>query len=149
LVYFLIYIFLEVMISSSIAGSTSGIIIFFEIIGTAILGITILKNFKFSLMESIAKARAGQMTQQEFIQTNVSRAIGAVFLIIPGFFTDMLGILMLIGLLPFIATKMFAFKTPNATHTNQTNFNNTTYKGVKNEEIIDVEIIDDSNTIKH
>jgi 2-isopropylmalate synthase/UPF0716 protein FxsA len=136
------------MISSSIASSLSGIVIFFEIVASAILGITILKNFQFSLMESISRARSGEMTQQEFIRTNVSRAIGAVFLIIPGFFTDILGLLMLIGFLPFLVTKMFQFKTPNQTHTNQTNFNNTTYKGVKNEEIIDVEIIDDSNTIK-
>ena len=136
------------MVSSSIASTTSGIVIFFEIIASAIMGITILKNFQFSLMETISQARSGQMTQQEFIRTNVSRAMGAVFLIIPGFFTDIIGILMLIGFLPFLVSKMFEFKTPNQTKTNQTNFNNTTYKGVKNEEIIDVEIIDDSHTIK-
>jgi UPF0716 family protein affecting phage T7 exclusion len=155
LVYFLIYLFLEVMISSSIAASLGGLTIFLEIVLSAIIGITILKNFKFSLMESIEKARSGQMTQQEFLRTNVSRAIGAIFLIIPGFFTDIIGLLMLVGFLPFIVSKIFTFKPPTTTNgyptdfdINQTNFNNTTYKGVKHDEIIDVEIIDDSKPIK-
>jgi UPF0716 family protein affecting phage T7 exclusion len=159
LVYFLVYLFLEVMISSYIAGALGGLTIFLEILVSAIIGITILKNFKFSLMENIEKARTGQMTQDEFIRTNVGRAIGAVLLIVPGFFTDMLGLLMLIGLLPFLVAKIFQFKTPNHKvhqtngyqsgfdHT-KTNFNNTTYKGIKNDEIIDVEIIDDNKPIK-
>ncbi|MEA3552809.1 MAG: FxsA family protein [Campylobacterota bacterium] len=159
MVYFLIYLFLEVMISSTIAGLVGGLAIFLEIVLTAILGITILKNFKFSLMENIEKARSGQMTQDEFIRTNVGRAIGAVLLIVPGFFTDIMGVLMLIGLLPFLVSKLFQFKTPNQTnyqtnghqsgfdHT-KSNFNNTTYKGIKNDEIIDVEIIDDTKPIK-
>jgi 2-isopropylmalate synthase/UPF0716 protein FxsA len=143
------------MISSSIAGSLGGLTIFIEIVLTAVLGMTILKNFKFSFMESIEKARSGHMTQQEFIKTNVSRAIGAVFLIIPGFLTDMMGVLMLFGILPFIVEKIFHFKTPNRTNghqsdfnKNQTNFNNTTYKGAKHDEIIDIEIIDNNNSIK-
>ena len=159
MVYFLIYLFLEVMVSSAIAGVVGGLTIFLEIVFTAIIGITILKNFKFSLMENIEKARSGQMTQDEFIRTNVGRAIGAVLLIVPGFFTDMLGLLMLIGLLPFLVSKLFQFKTPNqTTHQtngykssfdhNKSNFNNTTYKGIKNDEIIDVEIIDDNKPIK-
>jgi len=159
LIYFLIYLFLEVMISSSIAASVGGLTIFTEIVFSAIIGVTILKNFKFSLMENIAKARSGQMTQEEFISTNVGRAIGAILLIIPGFFTDILGIFMLIGLLPFLASNLFKFKMPNQEnyktngytssfdHT-KSNFNNTTYKGIKNDEIIDVEIIDDNKPIK-
>ena len=159
MVYFLIFLFLEVMTSSYVAGQVGGLTIFAEILLTAVFGITILKNFKFSLMENIEKARSGQMTQDEFIRTNVGRAIGAVLLIIPGFFTDMMGVLMLIGLLPFIVSKLFQFKTPNQSQyqTNgypsgfdntKSNFNNTTYKGIKNDEIIDVEIIDDNKPIK-
>ncbi len=155
MIYFLVYLFLEVMVSSYIAGSIGGLAVFLEIVFSAILGITILKNFKLSLMSSIAKARAGEMTQQEFIKTNVGRAIGAIFLIIPGFLTDMVGILMLIGILPLLITKLFHFKQPNQTNgfpsdfnAKQTNFNNTTYKGSINDEIIDVEVIDDNKPLK-
>ena len=159
MVYFLVYLFLEVMISSSIAGAVGGLNVFFEILFSAIVGITILKNFKFALMENIQKARTGQMTQDEFIKTNVSRAVGAVLLIVPGFFTDIMGIFMLLGILPFFISKLFKFKPINQTYyqTNgyqssfdniKDNFNNTTYKGVIDDEIIDVEIIDDNKPIK-
>ena len=159
MVYFLVYLFLEVMLSSSIAGEIGGLNVFLEILFSAIVGTTILKNFKFSLMESIQKARSGHMTQDEFIKTNVSRAVGAVLLVIPGFLTDIMGLLMLLGILPFLVTKLFKFKPIDKTYyqTNgyscsfdntKENFNNTTYKGIKNDEIIDVEIIDDNKPIK-
>jgi len=147
------------MISSSIAGSIGGLNTFFAIIITAIIGISILKNFKYSLMENIQKARSGQITQEEFIKTNVGRAIGALFLILPGFFTDIIGVLLQFGLLVSIFSKIFTFKKPNQTSqypnnfqygqttVNSTKFNNTNYKGEK-DEIIDVEVIDDPKSIK-
>ena len=142
------------MISSSVASSIGGLNTFFAIIISAIVGISILKNFKYSFMENIQKARTGQITQEDFIKTNVGRAIGALFLIIPGFFTDIIGILLQFGLLVSLFSKIFTFKKPNRTShysTNfeygQSNFNNTNYKGV-NDDIIDVEIMDkDSEAI--
>ncbi len=155
MVYFLVYLFLEVMISSWVSSSIGGLAIFVEIVFSAIIGITILKNFKFSLMESIQKAQSGEMTQQEFIKTNVSRAIGGVMLIIPGIFTDIIGIFLLLGLLPFLSSKLFQFKPPHQTNgfrsdydNSKSNFNNTAYKGINNDEIIDVEIIDNNKPIK-
>ncbi|MEA2051097.1 MAG: FxsA family protein [Campylobacterota bacterium] len=160
MIYFLIYLFLEVMISSSIATNIGGLNTFFEIIVSAIIGIYLLKNFKFSLMESINEARSGNITQEEFIKTNVAKAFGAVLLIVPGFFTDFLGIALQFGLFTIFLTKIFKFKK-NTKNTNSeysshqnthfeykhTNFNNTQYKG-KDDEIIDVEVIDDSKSIK-
>ena len=161
MLYFIGYIFLEVMISSSISGNIGGLNTFFEIILSAVLGMFILKNFKYSLSDSIAKARSGQISQEEFIKTNVGRAIGAVLLIMPGFFTDIVGVLLQVGLTATILSKIFTFKkiskdgdykaynyTANATF-NEVNFNNTNYKRKNDEEIIDVEVIDDSNTINH
>jgi len=143
------------MISSSIAGSIGGLNTFFEIIITAIFGIFLLKNFKYSLSENINKARNGQITQEEFIKTNVGRAIGAILLIVPGFFTDILGIILQFGFLTMLFSRIFTFKSPNKTSKypknfghSQPNSNNTHYKGV-NDEIIDVEIIDDDKSIKH
>ena len=68
MIYFFIYLFLEVMISSSIAGKIGGLNIFFEILLTAIIGILILRNFKLSLMESITKARAGHITLKNLLK---------------------------------------------------------------------------------
>ncbi|MEA3512699.1 MAG: FxsA family protein [Campylobacterota bacterium] len=153
MVYFFIYLFLEVMISSSIASSIGGLMTFFEIILSAIIGIFILKNFKFSLIDSISQARNGEITQEEFIKTNVGRAIGALLLIIPGFFTDILGIMLQFGLLISVFSKVFSFKNINKRENYSSSFEyQQTYNNNKqkrgNDEIIDVEIIDDSKSIK-
>jgi 2-isopropylmalate synthase/UPF0716 protein FxsA len=156
------------MVSSSISSSIGGFNTFLEILISAIIGIFILKNFKLSLMESITKARSGQITQEEFIKTNVGKALGAILLIVPGFFTDIIGITMQFSFLVVILSKVFKFKTPTNRTTYSTNFsssdfgydtsrftntstkntNNSNYKR-KTDEIIDVEIIDDSNSLKH
>jgi len=156
LLYFLIYLFLEVMISSSIAASIGGLLTFVEILFSAIIGMIILKNFKYSLSENVQKARTGQITQEEFIKTNVAKAIGAFLLIIPGFFTDIIGILLQLGLFVSLFSKIFEFKKPNSSNnaTYSTSFeytqtNNKQNNKRRDDEIIDVEIIDDNNTIKH
>lgn len=162
MIYFFIYLFLEVMISSTITSAIGGLNTFFEILLTAIIGMIILKNFKLSLVENIAKARTGQITQEEFIKANAGKAIGAILLIVPGFFTDILGILLQFSFLVGMLGKVFSFKNPNHRTTYSTNFGSTTfeydektYKNTNNsnykrnkDEIIDVEVIDDTKPLK-
>lgn len=162
MIYFLIYLFIEVMVSSTIAGSIGGLSTFIEILLSAVIGVFILQNFKFSLQDSIQKARTGQITQEEFVKTNVAKAIGAILLIVPGFFTDILGVALQFGFLTMIFTKIFKFKKPNNNsynnnfrgnfeYHNNTSYKNTNYNSHKrsDDEIIDVEIIDDNKSIKH
>ena len=165
MIYFLIYLFIEVMISSSIAAVIGGLNTFFEIIVSAIIGIYLLQNFKFSIQESIQKARMGQITQEEFIKTNTAKAIGAVLLIIPGFFTDFVGLALQFGFLTMFLSKIFKFKTKDDSSYSQysstftyesRSFGNNNHKKGEKDEIIDVEImdkdctaIDDNKSIKH
>ena len=163
MVYFIIYIFIEVMLSSYIATEIGGLYTFIAIVVSALIGIGILKNFKFSFSENIAKARTGQMTQEDFIKTNVGTAFGAILLIIPGFFTDSLGLMMQFPFLVIILSKVFKFQSPsnkniysNFNSVNSVNFeyeikgsnkmNNSNYK--KSDDIIDVEIIEDNKSLK-
>ena len=168
MIYFFIYLFFEVMISSTIAGEIGGLNIFFEILLTASIGIFILRNFKISLMDSITKARSGHITQEEFMKANVGKALGAILLIVPGILTDTIGLLLQIPFFITIISTLFKFKTPTNrtsystnfsssdfgydtsrfTNTNTRNTNNSNYKR-NNDEIIDVEVIDDTKSIKH
>ena len=154
--YFLLYLFVEVMVSSSVSGSIGGLNTFLEIIVSAVIGIIILQNFKYSLMDSIMEARSGQITQEEFIKTNVAKAIGAVLLIVPGFFTDIVGVLLQFGILTMIFSRIFKFKKINGSINKEDSYttfehpqNNRSYAKERDDEIIDVEVIDDNNSIKH
>jgi len=114
-IYFLIYLFIEVMISSFFAGQIGGLNTFLEILISAFIGIYILKSFKYSLNENIEKIRTGKITQDEFIKTNASKSFGALLLIVPGFFTDIVGLLLQFGLFVVIVGKIFAVNPRNTT----------------------------------
>jgi len=145
-IYFLLYLFIEVMISSFFVTQIGGLNTFLEILLSAFIGIYILNNFKYSLDENIEKIRTGKLTQEEFIKTNASKSFGALLLIVPGFFTDIVGLLLQFGLFVTIIGKIFSVKPANTT--NRSSTNNTNYKRELHDEIIDVEIIDDNNTTK-
>ena len=133
LVYFLIYLFIEVMISSNVAGAIGGLFMFLEIIISAIVGISLLKSIPEVALSNITSVFNGNMDGKEFVRLNLIMAIGAVLIIVPGIFTDILGIL-----LQFNSFGMLVLKKLNKP-VNNTNFT----KGYENNEtIIDVEIID-------
>ncbi len=162
MVYIFVYLFLEVMVSTYLASFFGGIFTFFEIIITAFVGAYLLKNFKYSLMANVKNFAKGKMSQGEFMTNNVANALGAVLLIIPGYLTDIFGILLQFSLFTALFTKLFAFTILSKNTTNYKGASNndgehfehfgythTTKRRYNDEEIIDVEIIDDSKSIKH
>ncbi len=156
MIYFIIYLFLEVMISSAISGEIGGLMTFFELIFSVMVGMFILKNFKYGLMDSITKVKNGEMSQEEFVKGSIGKAIGAILLIVPGFFTDILGLILQFSMFTVIFTKIFKFKTMS-NPSNNTQYSHTSYtytnlnQNIKkgDDDVIDVEIIDDPKSINH
>lgn len=110
MIYIFLYLFLEVIASTYFASMLGGLYTFLVIIITAFIGGFLLKNFKYSLMLNIKSFTKGEITQEDFIKQNVANAIGAILLILPGFLTDIIGILLQFGILTRILTKIFKFK---------------------------------------
>jgi len=150
------------MISSKISGEIGGLMTFFELIFSVMVGMFILKNFKFGLMDSITKVKNGEMSQEDFVKGSIGKAIGAILLIVPGFFTDILGLLLQFSLFTVIFTKIFKFKPKvmpsgdanysqsNYTYTNFNTVNSANYNQKKgDDDVIDVEVIDDPKSINH
>ena len=156
MIYIFLYLFLEVMVSTYFASMLGGLYTFLEIVISAFIGMFLLKNFKYSLMLNIKSLTKGEITQEDFIKQNVANAIGAILLIIPGFLTDIVGILLQFGILTRILTKIFKFKIASKTNSNESfseyQEQQFTYKQKRrydDDEIIDVEVIDDSKSINH
>ena len=132
MVYFLIYLFLEVVVSVEIASYIGAVTTFFEIILSAIAGGVILSNFKYSIMEYAIELAKGEITQEEFFALNLSKVIGAILLIVPGYFSDIIGILIIFDVITMLILKLFKFKK---------------IKKRSEDEIIDVEIVDNVDFI--
>ncbi|HHD83971.1 MAG TPA: FxsA family protein [Campylobacteraceae bacterium] len=129
--YFLIYFFLEVVVTVDIAGQIGGLATFFEIIITAFIGLFLLTNFRYTLAQSMHALMSGSITVDEFQKMNLMSLLGAILLIIPGFFSDIVGLLLQFGFFgTFVAKKILHLKEKKSKR-----------KG-EYEDAIDVEIID-------
>ncbi len=101
------------------------------IITTAVVGMILLQNSPHAIMGQMQSVQRGKLNLQKFQDASMAYFIGSILLIIPGVFSDFLG---LFALAYTLYLQFIAKITPE-----QTNFK--TNKGDDN--VIDVEIIDE------
>ena len=107
ILYFLVYLFLEILFSYEFARIFTPFGLFLEVIFSTIVGFSIFRNLQFSMALDMQRVLKREVSEEEFMTMGLFRMIGAVFLIIPGVLTDILGILFLFE--PF--ARMVAKKT--------------------------------------
>lgn len=135
MIYFLIYLFCEVIVTVEIASLIGGLATFLEIVSSAFLGVFILMNFRHTLAENIYALRMRQIDIQGFSNRNLMGLFGAVLLIIPGFLSDAIGIVLQFSLFSSLLINRFGRKyhTPSQP---------------KDDYVIDAEIISDTPAIR-
>lgn len=139
MIYFLIYLFAEVILTVEVASRIGGLAMFFEIVGSAFFGIFILMNFRHALAENLDALRTRQIDMQGFSNRNISGLLGSLLLILPGVLSDIIGIVMLLSLLGTLLINRFTRKYPTE---------NTTQTSQKDDYVIDAEIIDDTRSLR-
>ncbi|HIO90890.1 MAG TPA: FxsA family protein [Campylobacterales bacterium] len=136
MIYFLIYLFLEITLSVEIASKIGGLYTFLEVIFSAFFGLFLLTNFKYTLGSNMAMIFSGEMDIKEFQRLSLFAILGAFLLIVPGFFSDILGVLLQFSAFgTFFARKFLKLKPKNKNKNNND-------RGDMDSEIIDVEVID-------
>jgi 2-isopropylmalate synthase/UPF0716 protein FxsA len=144
MLYLIAYIFLEVLISVNISSVLGGLVTFFEIIFSGFVGVYILIHFKSNLKENLSAASYSFGDLQQFHKLNLFTLVGALFMILPGFFTDIIGGLMQFSVLTSMFVNRYNVKYGNCKtdfDTNQTN------NIKKDSNVIDVEIISDNTRV--
>ena len=101
------------------------------IISSAVLGMILLQNSPQTIMGQMQSVQRGKLNLKKFQDASMSYFIGSILLIIPGVFSDFMGI---VALSYTVYLHFIAKITPE-----QTNFQ--TNKG--DNDVIDVEIIDE------
>ncbi len=143
MIYFLIYLFLEVIVSTNISSAIGGLATFFEILISAFIGISILVNFRQTLVENMTAVSYNCIDLEQFQRLNLFTLFGAILLIIPGFLTDILGVLLQFSVFTSMIVNRYNVKS-NKCNTSFEEKNN--YE--KDLDVIDVEIIEHNSTIK-
>ena len=143
MLYFVFYLFLEVMISVNLSSQIGGFNTFLELLLSAFLGFVLLVNFRATLFENMQAFSMQQIDVNEFQRLNIFAVLGAVFLILPGFLTDILGVLLQFS----VVTKMLVNRfTAKSTHQNTRQYTQTQIHEEKDDDVIDVEIISSDST---
>ncbi|HUH42859.1 MAG: FxsA family protein [Sulfurimonas sp.] len=141
MIYFLIYLFLEVLISVNISSVIGGLGTFFEILLSAFFGIFILMNFRSTFKENVMAVSYRCINLEEFQRLNLFSIFGAILLILPGFLTDIIGILLQFGVITTMLVNRYNVKSKCKTDYEK-------YKNEKDIDVIDVEIISDNTRTK-
>ena len=142
MIYFIAYLFLEVLISVNISSAIGGLMTFFEILMSAFIGVSILVNFRKTLVENLTAVSYNCIDLEQFQKLNLFTLIGAIFLIVPGFLTDTVGLLMQFSVVTSMFVNRYNVKSGNC---------KTSYENIHNQKdpnVIDVEIINDNTSIK-
>jgi len=139
MIYFLLYLFFEVLVSVNISSEIGGLATFGEIVLSAFIGIYILFHFQATLGENIRAVSTQQIDLQKFQELNIFTLLGAVLLIVPGFLTDILGILLQFHVVTSMLVNRFSAQFNSKTKEPHSNY-------TKDDNVIDVEIISDSTT---
>ena len=140
--FFLLYLFLEVIISVNIASYLGGLLTFVEIVLSALIGVSILVNFRSTLAENLSAVSYNQIDLVQFQKLNLFTLIGAILLLVPGFLTDIIGIIMQFSVFTSMLVNRYGVKS------NQDKMYEENNHIKKDSDVIDVEIINDNATIK-
>jgi len=140
MIYFLVYLFLEVIVSVNISSAIGGFGTFIEILLSAFYGFVILSNFRNTLMQNLMAVSYKQIDLYEFERLNLFTIIGAILLIIPGFLTDIIGLLLQFSVFTSMLVNKYGVKNK------QEEFDK--FCNEENDDVIDVEIIEKHSSSK-
>ncbi|MEA1918000.1 MAG: FxsA family protein [Campylobacterota bacterium] len=143
MIYFLVYLFLEVIVSVQISSAIGGIWTFVELLVSAFIGFTILVNFRTTLAQNFQAVASNCMSLDEFQKLNLFTLLGAILLILPGFLSDIIGILLQFSVFTDMLVVKYNMKKNGSTCSVDKSNN---IKDKKNETVIDVEVISEHSS---
>ena len=138
MVYIIPFFFIELYMSLSVGENIGFLWSVIWIIGSFTLGMGLIQNGAITMKKSMASLSAGKLNMKSFHDSATSYFLGALLLMIPGVFTDILGIISLL----YTFYLQIGGTIPSSK--NKTNINNINKQG--DEDVIDVEIIESSSS---
>ncbi len=138
--YFLVYLLLEILVSTKIASSIGALATLAEIVLSAIIGFALLAKTRLTLMQNFNSLKQGRMNADTFQNLNLWGVIAAFLLILPGFLGDIIALLLQFSSIRslFSSKKQPLYEDRYTYHSHKRN----------HDEIIDVEVIDDHRALK-
>jgi len=137
MIYILLFFICELFLSLEVGSNIGFLWSVIWIVGTFILGMGLIQNAHTTIKLNMESLKAGKLNMKTFHDSATSYFLGAVLLIVPGVFSDILGAISL------LYTFYLQLGGTIANSKNKTNINNLNKQG--DDDVIDVEIIESSS----
>jgi UPF0716 family protein affecting phage T7 exclusion len=141
MIYFLFFLIFELFLSLEVGSQIGFLWSVIWILGSFMLGMGLIKNAHTTIKGNMQSLKEGKINMKSFHDSATSYFVGAILLIIPGVFSDIL------GLIALLYTFYLQLGGTIASSKYKTNINNsnkqTNIQG--DDDVIDVEIIESSS----
>lgn len=141
MIYFFLYFFLEVILTSTVASKIGGLMMFAEIMVSGLIGLMILFNFRSTLVVNLMELKEQRLSANGFYHRNVLALLSAIFFILPGILSDSIAVIIQIFLFFGFVINHFRPKIVE-----EKSYSTPTYS--KDDHVIDAEIISDTPSLR-
>jgi len=140
MIFIIPYFFLELYFSLAVGSEIGFMGSVLWILISFMIGMGLLQNAHITIMKGFGSLASGKLNAKSFHDSSTAYFLGAILLIIPGVFSDFLGVFALL----YSLYLQFGGTIPSVK--NKTNIKNSNKQG--DEDVIDVEIIE-HDSISH
>jgi len=137
MIYILLFFIFELFLSLEVGSNIGFLWSVIWIVMTFIGGMTLIQNAHTNIKSNMKNLSAGKLDMKSFHDSATSYFLGAILLIIPGVFSDIL------GLISLLYTFYLQLGGTIPSSKNKMNINNLNKQG--DDDVIDVEIIESSS----
>ena len=137
MIYVLFFFIFELFLSLEVGSNIGFLWSVIWIVSTFIIGMGLIQNAHTTIKANMQNLSAGKLNMKTFHDSATSYFLGAILLMIPGVFSDIL------GLISLLYTFYLQLGGTIANSKNKTNINNSNKQG--DNDVIDVEIIESSS----
>ncbi|WP_392552544.1 FxsA family protein [Orbus wheelerorum] len=128
LVLLFLYVYIEISLFVAVANSIGVLLALICIIATSVIGLSLVKSQGLKNLALIQQKMANNENPNDELVKSVSLLLAGLLLSIPGFFTDILGALLLLSpiqrflvkrIVPKMSIKTYQSNSPNNNHNNE------------------------------
>ncbi len=140
MIYILLFLIFELFLSLEVGSSIGFLWSVIWIVGSFMLGMALIKNAHTTIKGNMQSLKEGKINRKSFHDSATSYFLGAILLIVPGVFSDIL------GLIALLYTFYLQLGGTIASSKYKTNINNLNKYTQGDDDVIDVEVIESSSS---
>ncbi len=139
MIYILLFLIFELFLSLEVGSNIGFLWSVIWIVGSFMIGMGLIQNAHTTMRSNMQSLKQGKLNMKSFHDSATSYFLGAILLIVPGVFSDIL------GLIALLYTFYLQFGGTISSSKYKTNINNLNKQTQGDDDVIDVEVIESSS----